>query len=406
MTSTAADICPLCNSPYAAMSSHLRRTHSIENPQERRLLLNLAHGRVNIRNSPCPVEACSYTQGRLDKHLGTCHPELSETVRTSVLQKVRRDVTMGLIREIRQAYTGAPGPSSIRVEEAGPGQDVDAGPGEDGDPGPGEGGAAGPGEDGDPGLLDERAEQETVLFQPWEPPEALPGAVVPLPGEVTSFLRDFKRYFNGGNPDAKLKENTKSKANRVRGFLHYMARDRLDLDTWLFLDNVKRIQKWPSGLTEARKCITTVSVYLKNVLQFMDYFMETPPPTCRLTRKQQRTVRRALSRCLRGISRDIVTHQIQVKEAKVLRAPSPKDLAACREMARTKIPEILGKRSTTQIHLAHFDFVFEPVCSLPTTQTCWRNWMGTSSPSDFGSMGIWPSTSLQFTGIARACWPT
>lgn len=145
MGSDKVDLCPLCSGPYAAMSSHLKQTHSIENQQEWRLLLNLASGRVNIRSSLCPIDRCNYNRGRLDKHLIQGHKDLSETESSSELQRVRKRVTIKMISALRPAEVSTPPDGGSRGRRR------------------------------DPADSEDRAEAETVQASRGEPTEALPG---------------------------------------------------------------------------------------------------------------------------------------------------------------------------------------------------------------------------------------
>lgn len=98
------------------MSRHLHLTHNVENVQERRLLLQLASGRVNVRGSECPVQACSYGSGRLDRHLFQGHPELSSEVRSKMLDFVRRSKTVELLRALMETEPSPPLTSGLSME--------------------------------------------------------------------------------------------------------------------------------------------------------------------------------------------------------------------------------------------------------------------------------------------------
>lgn len=114
-----AHSCPLCFKVYAAMSNHLRRTHVIANRDERKLLLNLSSGHVNIRSCPCPVGGCTYRNGRLDQHLKLAHLGLSADQRESYTQSVRKAKTVSLLQDLRKTEPSPPMVSSIDTEEEG-----------------------------------------------------------------------------------------------------------------------------------------------------------------------------------------------------------------------------------------------------------------------------------------------
>ncbi|XP_056272754.1 centrosomal protein of 170 kDa protein B-like isoform X4 [Pseudoliparis swirei] len=96
-----SSICPMCLQTYKALSQHLRRAHLIKNVKERKLLLNMASGRVNIRCTPCPVVGCKYHSSRLDKHLQEGHPELTRTRMAMEVVTVKRAVTVKLLGYLR-----------------------------------------------------------------------------------------------------------------------------------------------------------------------------------------------------------------------------------------------------------------------------------------------------------------
>lgn len=109
------------------------------------------------------------------------------------------------------------------------------------------------------------------------------------------------------------------------------------------LNTSARLCSWVSDLSTQGKAVTTVSVHLKNVHQFLTYFRETPPPSCRLSNNQQTGLVRATKNALGQLRREVVLHQVAVKEAKVSRAISGQALNTCRAVARSRIPELLGK---------------------------------------------------------------
>lgn len=108
--------CPICNKTYQAMAKHLQRTHSVDNAQEKQLLLQLASRRVNVRGSRCPVEACSYSTGRLDKHLCQGHPELRAHVREEIMDYLRRARTIELLQALRDEAPSTPISSSLSMD--------------------------------------------------------------------------------------------------------------------------------------------------------------------------------------------------------------------------------------------------------------------------------------------------
>jgi len=98
--SRESSICPLCLHVYQALAQHLKRAH-VFNVHERKLLLSMASGRVNIRRCPCPVSGCNYHSTRLDKHLQDGHPELSRNQLLNEEQAVRKAAAVQLLGCLR-----------------------------------------------------------------------------------------------------------------------------------------------------------------------------------------------------------------------------------------------------------------------------------------------------------------
>jgi len=96
-----SSICPICMNANKALAQHLRRAHVIKNVEERKLLLNMTCGRVNIRFAPCPVLGCKYRSSRLDKHLQEGHPELTRARMSMEVDTARRAVTVELLGCLR-----------------------------------------------------------------------------------------------------------------------------------------------------------------------------------------------------------------------------------------------------------------------------------------------------------------
>nr|XP_054588484.1 TANK-binding kinase 1-binding protein 1-like isoform X1 [Nothobranchius furzeri] len=102
--------CPICGRPFAALPHHLKRSHKVVNPGERQLLLKLANKRVFYRYEPCPVSGCRYQSSRCDRHLGTCHLELTEELLDWAVQSVQKRVT---VRQLADLRATAPHPPMV-----------------------------------------------------------------------------------------------------------------------------------------------------------------------------------------------------------------------------------------------------------------------------------------------------
>ncbi|KAF7214730.1 transcript variant X2 [Nothobranchius furzeri] len=121
--------CPICGRPFAALSHHLKRSHKVVHPEERQLLLKLASKRVFYRYEACPVPGCRYHSSRCDKHLETCHPELTKEQMERVVQSVQRKVTVRWLAALRATAPHPPMVSQLDQED-----DTDIWPDEDAEP--------------------------------------------------------------------------------------------------------------------------------------------------------------------------------------------------------------------------------------------------------------------------------
>ncbi|XP_073730778.1 uncharacterized protein [Misgurnus anguillicaudatus] len=108
--------CPLCLRLYARLSQHLVVFHQVRNKEERRLLLALESGRINIREGACPVPACRVTTTRLDRHLRT-HSELSAAALEDAVRFVKRRKVISLLAELRASDPEVPLVSCLDLEE-------------------------------------------------------------------------------------------------------------------------------------------------------------------------------------------------------------------------------------------------------------------------------------------------
>ncbi|XP_007562280.2 uncharacterized protein LOC103145005 [Poecilia formosa] len=120
--------CPLYFYKFRYLGKHLIARHSIRNLEERKILINLGSRRVNIRGLTCPIPGCGYARSRLDTHLSqTGHPEMEVGELVKVVEQVKRDLTVKLLRELRATNPVPPLLSSLDLDpeqeemrEAGP----------------------------------------------------------------------------------------------------------------------------------------------------------------------------------------------------------------------------------------------------------------------------------------------
>ncbi|MGL5598557.1 MAG: hypothetical protein ACRDDA_10735, partial [Aeromonas sp.] len=57
------------------ISQHLKRTHRVANTDERKILIDLARGNINLLNLPCPL--CQRVTQRVYQHFKKAHKNLT-----------------------------------------------------------------------------------------------------------------------------------------------------------------------------------------------------------------------------------------------------------------------------------------------------------------------------------------
>ncbi|PWA26311.1 hypothetical protein CCH79_00020453, partial [Gambusia affinis] len=139
-------------------------------------------------------------------------------------------------------------------------------------------------------------------------------------------------------------------------FMQYMNEGRTVISNWTFLCNIIKIYDWPERLTQQGKAVTTVKLYMVNLLEFLTYFRDTPSSTSRVPKKSLVAALRAVSTGLRKLSRHVLLRQLQVKKSKSKKLISKADLSACRRKAQKLIPQILEafNQTPTQANMRRF----------------------------------------------------
>ncbi|KAG9273592.1 hypothetical protein AMEX_G12768 [Astyanax mexicanus] len=92
----------------SSISAHLSTVHHVENVEEKKILIQLANQKVSILTSPCPVPGCGYQKSRLDRHLTSCHRDLSDQARERYIQTAQRIKAITLLRELRASSPNVP----------------------------------------------------------------------------------------------------------------------------------------------------------------------------------------------------------------------------------------------------------------------------------------------------------
>lgn len=111
--------CPLCLHGYHQLSQHLRMTHKVINSQERKLLLAISSGRVDVRKGTCPVPYCGKSTSRMDRHLKD-HTELTRVAQQETMQALKRKKIIHDLTELRASNPAVPMASTLDLEDAPP----------------------------------------------------------------------------------------------------------------------------------------------------------------------------------------------------------------------------------------------------------------------------------------------
>ncbi|TNN29881.1 hypothetical protein EYF80_059969 [Liparis tanakae] len=435
--SRESSICPLCLRIYQALAQHLKRAHAVFNVHERKLLLSMASGRVNIRRCCCTISGCNYHGTRLDKHLQDGHPELTRNRLMNEEQAVKKAAAVTLLGCLRATHPQVAMVSTFDVVESVPDQLQAV---HEVDPGvvvcqvpdcvrmraelqektvtnqrqerdsivhlktikvqarklrryqvllrEAKAGVVGSLEKEkevevvvevdervaeEEMTVEERVEEEMTVEERVEEVETRAEAVeagpsrqlrlqlqlqrttfkgkgrasamrhLVLPHSIEQFLADYAAYQRGIRPTLKQAENATSKVSRVRSFLFHLSAGKSNLASWAFLNDMPAITKYAEQLLEEGKEVTTISCYLRNIIQFLGYMKETPPRACRLRRNDIHGVIRAVQMAVKNVGRSIVAHQLKVKAKKMANIVSRESLKRCQERAKVVIPELLTR---------------------------------------------------------------
>ncbi|XP_067284388.1 uncharacterized protein [Pseudorasbora parva] len=377
--------CPLCLRGYHQLSQHLRLTHKVINRQERKLLLAISSGRVDVRKSTCPVPACGKSSSRIDRHLKD-HTELTRAAQQETMKALKRKKIIDNLADLRASNPAVPMASTLDLEEA---QDLmdEPRPLEEKEE---EGTCDNPRcqqahkqlqdqvvnlnrqvdmlsrslryvtrryqllrrrsrskklEEED-GKLHVGPSGELASQGPQDQPPTHQLEEHPFPDHVTALnvlLEEYRGQQEGANPTPKLKNKIGLKVLRIRHFIAYMAVGRSDLASLTFLNQPIRMRSWFNSLTQAIISKPTIHHYLKNVAQFLDYMAETPPPTCHLSKVVLVGIRRQAKIMLKLLQRKVVVQKVAFNPAKEGRLIPKAVLKECRSTAKQRIPEILAR---------------------------------------------------------------
>ncbi|CAM4574980.1 unnamed protein product [Leuciscus chuanchicus] len=100
---------------YARMSQHLVVFHKIQNKEERKLLLSLESGWVNIQSCLCPVAGCGKATTQIDRHM-KLHTELSSAEKETAVWTCKRKKVIGQLAALRATNPELPLVSTLDLE--------------------------------------------------------------------------------------------------------------------------------------------------------------------------------------------------------------------------------------------------------------------------------------------------
>lgn len=100
--------CPVCGKTLSSISAHLAKVHKVTNAEEKHILIQLAHQKVSILTSPCPVPGCGYQKSRLDRHMSSSHQDLSEQDKERYRQIAQKERAITLLRQLRESHPAVP----------------------------------------------------------------------------------------------------------------------------------------------------------------------------------------------------------------------------------------------------------------------------------------------------------
>ncbi|XP_066532008.1 uncharacterized protein [Hoplias malabaricus] len=415
----ALEQCPICEKFITCMSQHLRVSHGVVNKKERKLLLQLVSGKVDVRTGICPVAGCNTKTSRMDRHLKT-HNELSKPMQTEVLNSLKRKMVLKGLSELRESQPDVPMASILDIEEQQRQEellDISVGAAAEDVPCPHEeeeetvlcqnplcvkrdsllqmlqkqisdltdtnvsltkevhllrrqnrllqrrvmkkplirmqvshAAQAPPhpceGSDVGPEKSDSMPEEPSMAQAPSleKAPESKSKLQFPFPDhipELNELLANFQHHQEGPDPSTKLKYNVQCKVFRIQNFISFMAHQKSNLASLTFLDNVSKIREWFLLLSAGKILPSTLAQYLKDVALFIKYVKETPPLSCRLSKRSLVNIQREFKGIIKKQRRSLVVHQLRVKTGKSNSAISKETLLNCRALAKVQIPRII-----------------------------------------------------------------
>ncbi|XP_012715194.2 uncharacterized protein LOC105923806 [Fundulus heteroclitus] len=394
--------CPLCPAEYTYIGKHLKNNHGLKNIEERKILMKYCNGRINIRKMPCPVDGCGYVSTRLDRHIDQAHPEVEAERTAQMINDLKYQVTMQMLRALRATNPSPPMVSRLDInpeatEEANQHRPTFERLPEDPSPSSctrcqglqaknlqlttdlGElrkkllcryrwaerakkaikrleealqKRSTGPVPSVDLDALEDEAsssDEEPERGRRSKSKEErrttlyLSKEYPKFPPSILEYITDYWQHLKGTRGLKKKIENQKSKVGRIMMFLSFITEGRTILPNWTFLPNISRIYQWPEHLLNESKAENTVKAYLVNVSQFLTYFRDNPPSSSRVPKTAVFTVLRAISECISNLASAVVIRQIQIKKRKLSRAIPKDQLHLCKVRARRRIPELLDE---------------------------------------------------------------
>ncbi|KAL1276761.1 hypothetical protein QQF64_036384 [Cirrhinus molitorella] len=108
--------CPLCPAKVSHLRHHLRSQHHMNNSEERKIMLRLARGRVQLSDARCPE--CSIVYSSVRRHLKSGHKELTAKQVKTHIRELQLMVSVDQLKKLRAQNPAVPMVSHLdRPEE-------------------------------------------------------------------------------------------------------------------------------------------------------------------------------------------------------------------------------------------------------------------------------------------------
>nr|XP_043874539.1 uncharacterized protein LOC122764505 [Solea senegalensis] len=160
---------------------------------------------------------------------------------------------------------------------------------------------------------------------------------------INTYMEEYAAYIFCPQGTVKMQQNAVTKSSRAKVLVKFLCLGcpSLQLWDWRFLFNVPLLKFYPTLLRNVGLAPTTVALYLGQAISFMEFFRDTPPKHSRLKGGEQTLLIREIRKLYRDVGRNLLGHQLLVKQTKQQRLVSKEDLIACQSLAKMKMSKLL-----------------------------------------------------------------